>query len=176
MSWKASRSRLPHFDGKDVINLSSNNYLGLTTHKTLKRAAIEAIRTHGVGAGAVRTIAGTMDLHVALEEQIAKFKGTPAAVVFQSGFTANAGTVAAILGKDDLIISDELESRLDHRWLPPFPRNDQSFQAPGCRRLRTRLQGNGKLARAQIADYGRRVFHGRGHCAPAGAVRARGKI
>src|SRR5712671_272325 len=97
-----------HFDGKDIINLSSNNYLGLTTHKALRRAAIDAIRTHGVGAGAVRTIAGTMDLHMALEEQIAKFKGTEAAVVFQSGFTANAGTVAAILGKDDLILSDEL--------------------------------------------------------------------
>ncbi len=97
-----------HFDGKDVINLSSNNYLGLTTHKALRRAAIDAIRTHGVGAGAVRTIAGTMDLHMALEEQIAKFKGTEAAVVFQSGFTANAGTVAAILGKEDLILSDEL--------------------------------------------------------------------
>jgi glycine C-acetyltransferase len=97
-----------HFDGKDVINLSSNNYLGLTTHKALRRAAIEAIRTHGVGAGAVRTIAGTMDLHMALETQIAKFKGTEACVVFQSGFTANAGTVAAILGKDDLILSDEL--------------------------------------------------------------------
>jgi glycine C-acetyltransferase len=97
-----------HFDGKEVINLSSNNYLGLTTHKALRRAAIDAIRTHGVGAGAVRTIAGTMDLHMALEEQIAKFKGTEAAVVFQSGFTANAGTVAAILGKDDLILSDEL--------------------------------------------------------------------
>ena len=96
------------FDGKEVINLSSNNYLGLTTHKTLRRAAIEAIRTHGVGAGAVRTIAGTMDLHMALEQQIAKFKGTEACVVFQSGFTANAGTVAAILGKDDLILSDEL--------------------------------------------------------------------
>ena len=96
------------FDGKEVINLSSNNYLGLTTHKTLRRGAIEAIRTHGVGAGAVRTIAGTMDLHMALEEQIAKFKGTEACVVFQSGFTANAGTVAAVLGKDDLIISDEL--------------------------------------------------------------------
>jgi glycine C-acetyltransferase len=99
---------LAHFDGKEVINLSSNNYLGLTTHKALRRAAIDAIRTHGVGAGAVRTIAGTMDLHMALEEQIAKFKGTEAAVVFQSGFTANAGTVAAILGKDDLILSDEL--------------------------------------------------------------------
>src|SRR5258708_4683137 len=96
------------FDGKDVINLGSNNYLGLTTHKSLRRAAIDAIRTHCVGAGAVRTIAGTMDLHVALEAQIAKFKGTEAAVVFQSGFTANAGTVAAILGKDDLILSDEL--------------------------------------------------------------------
>src|ERR1700676_208387 len=99
---------LTHFDGKDVINLGSNNYLGLTTHKSLRRAAIEAIRTHGVGAGAVRTIAGTMDLHVALEKQIAKFKGTEECVVFQSGFTANAGTVAAILGKDDLILSDEL--------------------------------------------------------------------
>ena len=99
---------LARFDGKDVINLSSNNYLGLTTHKSLRRAAIEAIRTHGVGAGAVRTIAGTMNLHMALEEQIAKFKGTEACVVFQSGFTANAGTVAAILGKDDLILSDEL--------------------------------------------------------------------
>jgi len=97
-----------HFDGKEVINLSSNNYLGLATHKALRRAAIEAIRTHGVGAGAVRTIAGTMDLHMALEKQIAKFKGTEACVVFQSGFTANAGTVAAILGKDDLILSDEL--------------------------------------------------------------------
>jgi glycine C-acetyltransferase len=96
------------FDGKNVINLSSNNYLGLTTHKALRRAAIEAIRTHGVGAGAVRTIAGTMDLHIALEEQIARFKETEACVVFQSGFTANAGTVAAILGKDDLILSDEL--------------------------------------------------------------------
>ena len=96
------------FDGKDVINLSSNNYLGLTTHKALCRAAIEAIRTHGVGAGAVRTIAGTMDLHMALEEQIAKFKGAEACVVFQSGFTANAGAVSALLGKDDLIISDEL--------------------------------------------------------------------
>src|SRR5450631_4658366 len=80
---------IANFDGKEVINLSSNNYLGLTTHKALRRAAIEAIRTHGVGAGAVRTIAGTMDLHMALEEQIAKFKGTEACVVFQSGFTAN---------------------------------------------------------------------------------------
>ena len=96
------------FDGKEVINLSSNNYLGLTTHKSLRRAAIDATRKYGVGTGAVRTIAGTMDFHVELEEQIARFKSTEACVVFQSGFTANAGTVSAILGKDDLIISDEL--------------------------------------------------------------------
>jgi glycine C-acetyltransferase len=96
------------FDGREVINLASNNYLGLTSHKALRNAAVEAVRKLGVGAGAVRTIAGTMKLHMDLEEQIAKFKHTKACVVFQSGFTANAGTVSAVLGKDDLIISDEL--------------------------------------------------------------------
>lgn len=96
------------FDGKEVINLSSNNYLGLTTHKALRKAALEAIRKYGAGAGAVRTISGTMQLHMQLEEQIARFKNVEACVVFQSGFTANAGTVSAILGKEDVIISDEL--------------------------------------------------------------------
>jgi glycine C-acetyltransferase len=95
-------------DGKQVVNLSSNNYLGLTTHPKLRRAAVDAVRRWGAGAGAVRTIAGTMRIHMELEEQIARFKQTEACVVFQSGFTANAGTVSAILGKDDLIISDEL--------------------------------------------------------------------
>src|SRR6201992_1984560 len=96
------------FDGKEVINLASNNYLGLTSHKALRKASVEAVRKLGAGAGAVRTIAGTMKLHMDLEEQIAKFKNVEACVVFQSGFTANAGTVSAILGKEDLIISDEL--------------------------------------------------------------------
>ena len=96
------------FDGKEVINLSSNNYLGLTTHPKLRRPAIEAIRKFGVGSGAVRAIAGTMKIHMDLEEQIARFKQVEACVVFQSGFTANSGTVSAILGKDDLIVSDEL--------------------------------------------------------------------
>ena len=86
------------FDGREVINLASNNYLGLTSDKRLRKASIEA----------VRTIAGTMKLHMELEEQIAKFKNVEACVVFQSGFTANAGTVSAVLGKEDLIISDEL--------------------------------------------------------------------
>jgi glycine C-acetyltransferase len=96
------------FDGKRVINLASNNYLGLTTHPKLREAAEKAVRDFGVGSGAVRTIAGTMKLHMQLEEKIARFKNVEACVVFQSGFTANAGTVSAILGKDDFIISDEL--------------------------------------------------------------------
>src|SRR5579884_1173106 len=96
------------FDGKKVINLASNNYLGLTTHPKLREAALEATRKYGVGSGAVRTIAGTMRIHMELEEKIARFKNVEACVVFQSGFTANAGTVSAILGKEDFIISDEL--------------------------------------------------------------------
>src|ERR1051326_8115532 len=96
------------FDGKRVINLASNNYLGLTTHPKLREAALEATRKYGVGSGAVRTIAGTMSLHMELEEKIARFKNVEACVVFQSGFTANAGTVSALLGREDFIVSDEL--------------------------------------------------------------------
>jgi glycine C-acetyltransferase len=96
------------FDGKEVINLASNNYLGLTTHPKLCEAAIEAVRKYGAGSGAVRTISGTMTLHMQLEERIAAFKNVEACVVFQSGFAANAGTVSAILGPEDHIISDEL--------------------------------------------------------------------
>src|SRR2546430_4790450 len=104
-SASAAESR---FDGRDVINLASNNYLGLTTHPKLREAAIEATRQFGVGSGAVRTISGTMTLHMQLEERIARFKNVEACVVFQSGFAANAGTVSAVLTPDDHIISDEL--------------------------------------------------------------------
>src|SRR5271165_662644 len=97
-----------HYDGKQVINLASNNYLGLANHPKLIEAALAATRTFGVGSGAVRTIAGTMRIHMELEEKIAHFKNVEACVVFQSGFTANAGTVSSILGKDDFIISDAL--------------------------------------------------------------------
>ena len=96
------------FDGKKVINLASNNYLGLTTHPKLREAALEATRKYGVGSGAVRTIAGTMKIHMELEEKIARFKNVEACVVFQSGFAANAGTVSAVLRKEDFIISDQL--------------------------------------------------------------------
>jgi glycine C-acetyltransferase len=96
------------FDGKRVINIASNNYLGLTTHPKLREAATNAIKKYGTGSGAVRTVCGTMKIHMELEEKIARFKNVEACVVFQSGFTANAGTVSAILGKADFIISDEL--------------------------------------------------------------------
>jgi glycine C-acetyltransferase len=120
-----------HFDGRKVINLASNNYLGLTTHPKLREAALEATRKYGVGSGAVRTIAGTMKLHMELEERIARFKGVEACVVFQSGFTANAGTVSSFLGKDDFIISDELNHasiidgcRLSHARILVFRHKD----------------------------------------------------
>src|SRR5690625_1003296 len=94
--------------GKRLINLSSNNYLGLATNDKLKEAAIEAIKTHGVGAGAVRTINGTLDLHVELENTLAEFKGTEAAVAFQSGFNCNMAAIQAVMNKEDAILSDEL--------------------------------------------------------------------
>jgi len=97
-----------NFDGREVVNLSSNNYLGLTTHPKLIAAEHAAIDRFGAGSGSVRTIAGTMRDHVILEERIAAFKHTEASLIYQSGFTANAGTVSAVLGKEDVIVSDEL--------------------------------------------------------------------
>src|SRR3990172_255725 len=118
-------------DGREVVNLSSNNYLGLTTHPKLRERALDAIRRLGVGSGSVRTIAGTMAIHVELERRLAAFKRTEAAVVFQSGFTANAGTVASILGRDDVIVSDELNhasiidgARLSRAAIKVFPHRD----------------------------------------------------
>jgi len=120
-----------HFDGREVINLASNNYLGLTTHPKLREAALEATKRYGVGSGAVRTIAGTMSLHMQLEERIAAFKNVEACVVFQSGFAANAGTVSAILGPEDHIVSDELNHasiidgcRLSRAKIHVFPHKD----------------------------------------------------
>ncbi|MCG3400343.1 glycine C-acetyltransferase [Staphylococcus massiliensis] len=95
-------------DGKKYINLSSNNYLGLATDEDLKKVAKEAIDTHGVGAGAVRPINGTLDLHEELEQTLAKFKGTEAAVAYQSGFNCNMAAISAVMNKNDAILSDEL--------------------------------------------------------------------
>jgi len=95
-------------DGRDIIQLSSNNYLGLTTHPKVLTAAREALERFGAGPGAVRSIAGTMSLHVDLEQKLAGFKGTEAALVFQSGYTANVGVVSTLMQQGDLIVSDEL--------------------------------------------------------------------
>jgi glycine C-acetyltransferase len=118
-------------DGRTVVNLSSNNYLGLTTHPKLIERAIEATRTFGVGSGSVRSIAGTMAIHMELERRLASFKKVEAVVVFQSGFAANAGTVSAILNKEDVIISDELNHasiidgcRLSRAAIKVFPHKD----------------------------------------------------
>src|SRR5215813_8799796 len=118
-------------DHKSVVNLSSNNYLGLTTHPRLREAALEGIRRYGVGTGSVRTIAGTMDIHMELERRLAEFKKVERVVVFQSGFTANAGTVSAILTKDDVVVSDELNHasiidgcRLSRATIKVFPHRD----------------------------------------------------
>jgi glycine C-acetyltransferase len=119
------------FDHRQVVNLSSNNYLGLTTHPRLRARALEAIEHLGVGSGSVRTIAGTMEVHMELERRLADFKKTEAVVVFQSGFAANAGTVAAVLSKDDVVISDELNHasiidgcRLSRAAIKVFPHKD----------------------------------------------------
>jgi glycine C-acetyltransferase len=125
---QAARASVDH---RSVVNLSSNNYLGLTTHPLLRQRAHEALDRLGVGSGSVRTIAGTMAIHVELERRLAAFKKTEAAVVFQSGFTANAGTVSSILGKEDVIVSDELNhasiidgARLSRATIKVFPHKD----------------------------------------------------
>ena len=134
-----------HYDGREVINLASNNYLGLANDPRLIEAAIEATRKFGVGSGAVRTIAGTMRIHMDLEEKIARFKNVEACVVFQSGFTANAGTVSSILGKEDFILSDELNhasiidgARLSRATIKVFRHKD----AAHCEELLRELESN----------------------------------
>ena len=118
-------------DHRAVVNLSSNNYLGFTSHPRLRERALEALSSLGVGTGSVRTIAGTMQIHMELERRLATFKKTEATVVFQSGFAANAGTVAALLSRDDVIVSDELNhasiidgARLSRATIKVFPHRD----------------------------------------------------
>ncbi|MDD9268092.1 glycine C-acetyltransferase [Paenibacillus sp. GCM10023248] len=106
--WESGSGTWMNLNGRRILQMSSNNYLGLTDHPRLKQAAIAAIEKYGVGSGSVRTITGTLDIHEQLELELAAFKGTEAALVFQSGFTTNQGALSAILGADDVVISDEL--------------------------------------------------------------------
>ena len=111
-------------DGRELVSLSSNDYLGLTHHPRLREAALDAVRDYGVGSGAVRTIAGTMALHEELERDLAAFKGTEAVLTFQSGFSANTGVIPTITGDEDLIVSDALNhaSIIDGMRLTKAPR------------------------------------------------------
>ncbi|MUV37486.1 Glycine C-acetyltransferase [Lentibacillus sp. JNUCC-1] len=118
-------------EGKKLINLSSNNYLGLATDDRLKKVAREAVDSHGVGAGAVRTINGTMDLHLELEKKLAEFKGTEAVISFQSGFNCNMAAISAVMDKNDAILSDALNHasiidgcRLSKAKIIPFNHSD----------------------------------------------------
>lgn len=132
-----SRSR---YDGKQVVNLSSNNYLGLATHPRLKQAMTDATMELGVGAGAVRTISGTMEIHERLEQELALFKHTEASLVFQSGFTANYGVIGSIMTKEDVILSDELNhaSIIDGIRLSPAKR--KIYRHADIGDLRTKLR------------------------------------
>src|SRR5438874_4978313 len=128
---EGEQSPRARFDGREVINLASNNYLGLAAHPRLKEAAAKAAIEFGAGSGAVRTIAGTMTIHRELEKRFAAFKGAEDAIMFQSGFTANSGTVGAILTKEDVIVSDQLNhasiidgARLSRAEIKVFPHKD----------------------------------------------------
>jgi len=128
---EGEQSHKTTFDHRQVVNLSSTNYLGLTTHPRLRERALDAVRQLGAGSGSVRSIAGTMDIHMELERRLAAFKQTEAVVVFQSGFAANAGTVAAVLTKDDVVISDQLNhasiidgARLSRATIKVFPHKE----------------------------------------------------
>lgn len=138
------------FDGRDVINLASNNYLGLANHPRVNEAAAKAALELGAGSGAVRTIAGSMSIHLELERRFAAFKHAEAALMFQSGFTANAGTVAAILDKEDVIVSDQLNhasiidgARLSRAEIKVFPHKDA--EAAGALLAETARPGRRQL-------------------------------
>src|SRR6201984_930926 len=144
-------------DHTTVVNLSSNNYLGLTTHPRLRERALDAVRTLGVGSGSVRTIAGTMAIHMELERRLAAFKRVEAVVVFQSGFTANAGTVSAILTPDDVVVSDELNHasiidgcRLSRATIKVFPHKDVG----AARQIRRGLPAAAKTRRTLLITDG----------------------
>ena len=155
-------------DGKKVVNLTSNNYLDLTGHPKLKAAAKAAIDTHGVGTAAVRTIIGTQDIHLALEQKLAKFKGTEACLVFQSGFTVNVACCAGLMtAPEDLLVSDELNhasiidgSRLSKATKKVYPHKDMKA-------LRGILETN-KFRRCMIVTDG--VFSMDGDLAPLPAI------
>jgi len=151
-------------DGREVITLSSNNYLGLTVHPHLRQAALEAIERYGVGTGAVRTIAGTMTLHQELETRLARFKHTEAALTMQSGYATNLGVISALMQEDDLIISDALNhaSIIDGIRLCKAPR--KVFRHKDMADLRRVLETSSAARKVMVVTDG--VFSMDGDIAP----------
>src|SRR3989442_5578670 len=156
----------PHVkvDGKNVLVLCSNNYLGLANHPKLKQAAITATRKYGAGSGSVRVIAGTMDIHLKLEKALAKFKRSESSITFQSGYATNLGTVSALVDERDLIISDELNhgSIIDGCRLTRAERRVYKHKDMGD--LETQLQGTERFRRILVITDG--VFSMDGDIAP----------
>jgi glycine C-acetyltransferase len=168
-----SGAQEPHttMDGRPVISLSSNNYLGLTTHPRLVEAAVQAVRDLGAGSGAVRTIAGTMDLHQELERRLAEFKHTEAVLTFQSGFAANSGVIPTITGEQDLIVSDALNHasiidgvRLSKASRAVFPHRDVDGLDKVLREARDKGGPKGPLRHIMVITDG--VFSMDGDIAP----------
>jgi glycine C-acetyltransferase len=156
-------------DGRDVLNFCSNNYLGLADHPRLVEAAQAATKKYGIGPAAVRSIAGTTDLHIELEKRLAKFKGAEDVITFQSGFTANLGTIAALVGREDVIFSDRLNhasiidgSRLSGARIVPYEHNDPTALDTAIR------ENTGSYRRALIITDG--VFSMDGDIAPLPAL------
>ncbi len=165
------QTRRTTMDGREVISLSSNDYLGLATHPRLKEAALAAVRELGVGAGAVRTIAGTMELHQELERRLARFKHTEATLVFQSGFTANSGVIPTITSEHDLIVSDALNHasiidgvRLSRAGRAVYPHKDVDGLESVLRDARASGGPNGPWQRILVITDG--VFSMDGDIAP----------
>jgi glycine C-acetyltransferase len=155
-------------EGRRVLNFCANNYLGLANHPRLRQAAGEAIEKYGVGPGAVRTIAGTMSLHLDLEERLARFKGVEAAITFQSGFNANLATIPALVGRDDVIFSDRLNHasiidgcRLSRAEIVAYEHNDPAD-------LRHKIEQTEITGKALIVTDG--VFSMDGDIAPLPAL------
>ncbi|MBA2488025.1 MAG: aminotransferase class I/II-fold pyridoxal phosphate-dependent enzyme, partial [Chloroflexi bacterium] len=162
-------------DGRPVISLASNNYLGLATHPRLMDAALAAVRELGVGSGAVRTIAGTMELHEALERRLAGFKHTDATLVFQSGFTANSGVIPTITDERDLIVSDELNHasiidgvRLSKASRAVFPHKDVDGLERVLREARAEGGAKGRYSNILVITDG--VFSMDGDIAPLAGI------
>ncbi|WP_409341560.1 glycine C-acetyltransferase [Paenibacillus sp. MBLB4367] len=166
--WQSGSGSWMELNGRKVLQMSSNNYLGLTSHPDLEKAAIEAIETYGVGSGSVRTITGTLAIHDQLEQELAAFKGTEATLVFQSGFTTNQGILGSMLSADDVVISDELNHASIIDGIRLTKANRKIFAHKDMDQLEQRLKESGSFRSRVVVTDG--VFSMDGDIAPLPAI------